>query len=97
MEGRILHHCVGGDHYLYKHDTGSSYILMLRKQKDKDNPYITVEIDAENDRIRQWYGAHDRKPDEKVIQNWLDEYVKKLRNHTLAAGQKPEQEIMIPA
>ena len=97
MEGRILHHCVGGDHYLQKHDTGSSYILMLRKQKDKDNPYITVEIDAENDRIRQWYGEHDRKPDEKVIQNWLDEYVKKLRNHTLAAGQKPEQEIMIPA
>ena len=97
MEGRILHHCVGGDHYLYKHDTGNTYILMLRKQEYKDVPYITVEIDAENDRIRQWYGEHDRKPNEKVIQNWLDEYVHKLQNNLLAADQPAVQGVMIPA
>lgn len=46
MEGRLLHHCVGGDTYLNKHNTGKTYILMLRFKAEPDIPYITVEIDA---------------------------------------------------
>lgn len=75
-EGRILHHCVGGDGYLEKHNTDESFILMLRFKKSADVPYITVEI--RNDKIIQWYGAHDKKPDEKNIQKWLDDYIKML-------------------
>lgn len=72
-EGRILHHCVGRDTYLEKHNRGYSTILLLRPREKRDVPYITVEI-AEN-RIVQWYGAYDKKPDEKNMQKWLDSYI----------------------
>lgn len=79
MEGRILHHCVGGAGYLKKHNTGKSYILMLRFKKESDIPYITVEIDAVEYRIIQWYGAYDKKPDEKNMKKWIDNYLEKMK------------------
>lgn len=83
MEGRLLHHCVGGASYLDKHNTGKTYILMLRFKKEPDIPYITVEIDAKNPKIIQWYGEKDRKPDEKNMQAWLDSWLRKLKTGTL--------------
>ena len=82
-EGRLLHHCVGGDNYLRKHNEGESYILFLRQQEAPEIPYITVEIDAKQHRIRQWYGAHDRKPDEQRMQKWLNDYIDRLKSGTL--------------
>lgn len=79
MEGRILHHCVGGDTYLARHDRGQSTILFLRRREEPDIPYITVEIGTDSLRIAQWYGAHDRKPDEERMQRWLDDYVTRLK------------------
>lgn len=78
-EGRILHHCVGGDTYLARHDSGRSTILFLRRREEPDIPYITVEIGTESMGIAQWYGAHDRKPDEDRMQRWLDAYVTRLK------------------
>lgn len=92
IEGRTLHHCVGGDNYLEKHNEGNTYILMLRQQEDKETPYITVEIGAKNQKILQWYGAHDKKPDEKNVQKWLDRYIKRLKCGDLAAGVGIEQQ-----
>lgn len=83
MEGRILHHCVGGDGYLSKHNEGKSYILMMRYQKEPETPYITIEINPEQKRIVQWYGEKDTKPDKERIQSWLDNYLEKLKNGTL--------------
>ena len=83
MEGRLLHHCVGGNTYLAKHNTGKTYILMLRFKEEPDVPYITVEIDAKNPRILQWYGDKDRKPDEKNMQSWLNTWLMKLKTGTL--------------
>lgn len=80
QEGRILHQCVGGDYYLSKHSKGESTILMLRFREEPDIPYITVEI-ADN-RIIQWYGAHDKKPDMENMQKWLDAYVTRLKCKT---------------
>ena len=85
-EGRILHHCVGGDTYLARHDSGRSTILFLRYREEPDIPYITVEIGTDSLRIAQWYGAHDRKPDEDRMQGWLDAYVARLRSAGQAAG-----------
>src|SRR5699024_2006844 len=68
MEGRTLHHCVGGAGYLNSHNTGKTYILMLRYKKEPEIPYITVEVDAKYPRIIQWYGEFDKKPDEKNMQ-----------------------------
>ena len=99
MEGRLLHHCVGGDNYLGKHDRGATYILMVRKQSDPENPYITVEIDTKIDRIIQWYGTHDKKPDEKNMQRWLDSYITRLKCGALAAGvvQETSQQVLMTA
>lgn len=83
MEGRLLHHCVGGNTYLAKHNTGKTYILMLRFKAEPDIPYITVEIDAKNPRILQWYGDKDKKPDEKNMQSWLNTWLMKLKTGTL--------------
>lgn len=83
MEGRLLHHCVGGNTYLVKHNTGKTYILMLRFKEEPDVPYITVEIDAKNPRILQWYGDKDKKPDEKNMQSWLNTWLMKLKTGTL--------------
>lgn len=76
-EGRILHHCVGGDNYLQSHNTGRSFILFLRNIEQKDIPLITVEIRGEH--ILQWYGAYDKKPDQTKIDAWLRTYTKELK------------------
>lgn len=83
MEGRLLHHCVGGNTYLDKHNTGKTYILMLRFKEEPDVPYITVEIDAKKPRILQWYGDKNKKPDEKNVRTWLDTWLMKLKTGTL--------------
>jgi len=90
-EGRLLHHCVGGDDYLAKHNTGRSVILFLREIDKKDVPYITIEIRGEY--IVQWYGAYDRKPDFEKITAWLDTYTEELkkRKKGLNDGNNNEQ------
>ena len=77
--GRILHHCVGGDNYLNKHNNGTSIILFLRAKKEPEMPYITVEINMDTLSIRQWYGAHDKKPDQENMDRWLDRYTTRLK------------------
>lgn len=81
QEGRILHHCVGGDTYLDRHNTGKSYILFLRPKGGQDTPYITIEI--KDDVIQQWYGAYDKKPDKDNIDALLDGYVKHLKGNDI--------------
>lgn len=83
MEGRLLHHCVGGAGYLNSHNTGKTYILMLRYKKEPEIPYITVEVDAKYPRIIQWYGEMDRKPDKENIKAWLNAWLMKLKTGTL--------------
>ena len=75
-EGRILHHCVGGDGYLRKHNNGDSYILFLRWKESQEEPYITIEI--KDGKIQQWYGEYDRKPDQNIIEPWLEKYLEHL-------------------
>lgn len=92
MEGRILHHCVGVNNYLRKHNTGESTILMLRFKDRESEPYITVEIKEE--KIVQWYGAHDKKPDEKNMNKWLNTYTTRLKCERLGIGNRTEEEVM---
>lgn len=79
MEGRILHHCVGRETYLEKHNNGTSIILFLRTTKNPEMPYITVEINMNTLDILQWYGAHDKKPDQKNMDRWLNTYITRLK------------------
>lgn len=88
MEGRILHHCVGGDNYLRKHDSGTSSILFLRKKDEPDIPYITIEI--QETKVIQWYGIHDTKPDRELMQQYIDEYTNRLEQK----GEKRHEEYL---
>lgn len=88
MEGRKLHHCVGGDNYLSKHNKGTTAILFLRKEKTPSTPYITIEIDGT--RIRQWYGAHDKKPKQEFFDRLLADYTKQLE----ARKKRPDKALI---
>ena len=79
MEGRILHHCVGGDRYLGKHNDDISTILFLRPTTEPDVPYITVEIGTADLMLMQWYGEYDTKPDQENINRWLKSYINRLK------------------
>jgi predicted RNA-binding Zn-ribbon protein involved in translation (DUF1610 family) len=78
LEGRMLHHCVGSDnqHYLKDFNAGKGWIMVIRDIKTPDTPYITVEL--KNDKIMQWYGEHDTKPDKEIIEEFLKEYKKHI-------------------
>lgn len=76
LEGRLLYHCVGSSVYLKRMDAGESVILFLRQQEKEEVPYVTVEIRGE--KILQWYGKHDKKPDEDRIDRWLQVYIEHL-------------------
>jgi DNA-directed RNA polymerase subunit RPC12/RpoP len=76
-EGRTLHHCVGGDNYLQKHARGESAIVFLRHITEPETPYYTIEI--KEDRILQYYGMNDRKPDKEVVDKFLEKWKKHIR------------------
>lgn len=76
MEGRNMHHCVGGDNYLRKHNEGKTTILFLRKVNSPDKCYCTIEI--KDKEILQWYEAHDKKPHKDIIDPLLEEYVAQI-------------------
>lgn len=95
MEGRSLHHCVGGDTYLSRHNTKESIILFLRMKETQDVPYVTVEIEYKTDLIRQWYGIRDTKPDKAQIEAWLNTYIRTLKefgNMAMAAAARETRE-----
>ncbi|MCI8374897.1 MAG: hypothetical protein HFI29_05600 [Lachnospiraceae bacterium] len=93
MEGRILHHCVGGDDYLGRHNEGRAIILLLRCKGEPEIPYITVEIDSESLNILQWYGANDKKTDQERMQKWLNNYTTRLKCGGMEAGQEGKMEV----
>lgn len=96
-EGRVLHHCVGGDNYLGKHDRGETYILFLGFKDTPNMQYVTVEIEATTPNILQWYGAHDKKPDQENIQKWLNRYIRMLVTGTLRTAGMPAMAIAYSA
>ncbi len=78
LEGRLQHHCVGGDTYLGRHNKGETFILFLRFAKDKKTPYYTIEMDWDYN-VKQFYAAHDKQPNREEIQTWLKEYADHMK------------------
>lgn len=54
-EGEALHHCVGS--YIDKVARGETNIFFVRKEKEPDKPYFTLEF--KNNRIVQCRGSHN--------------------------------------
>ena len=74
-EGRKLHHCVGGNDYLSSHAKKKSIICFVRSMKAPDVPFVTVEINPDCT-IEQSYGINDSKPKKKIVNKFLNEYIK---------------------
>ena len=64
---------------------------MLRTKEAPEIPYITVEINVKDRRIIQWYGAHDKKPDEDRMRKWLNAYVTRLKCSSNEAMEDAER------
>ena len=77
-EGRKLHHCVGGDTYLSRHNCGSSFIFFLRKASEPEKSYYTIELSAKDNRIMQYYGYNDKKPDKEAVNAILEKWKRQL-------------------
>ncbi|MBQ8167177.1 MAG: PcfJ domain-containing protein, partial [Lachnospiraceae bacterium] len=74
-EGRTLHHCVGSsDIYMGRHDRGEGAIIFMRNIDAPDVPYVTIEINIKDQKICQWYGAHDKKPQEEATLNAIHDF-----------------------
>lgn len=79
-EGRALHHCVGrNDYYMKKMAGGESWILFLRRKKEAEKPWYTIEVNMADDRILQWYSEFDRQPDQEEVREVLDKFKKAVR------------------
>lgn len=79
-EGRALHHCVGsGETYMRRMAKGISWICFLRRKRNPEKPYYTIEVDLKTDGILQWYSEFDRKPDQETIRKVLENYKRSIR------------------
>lgn len=81
-EGRRQHHCVGAsDRYISQMNDGESYILFLRKEESKEEAYYTLEVEYDG-KVRQSYGAYDRKPDWDKVEPVLTAFTKQIGKRT---------------
>ena len=73
-EGQTMHHCVAS--YTDRFADGTSLIFFMRKAKEPDNPYITMEFDKSG-RLVQARKAFNRPIDNReesdLIQSFRDE------------------------
>lgn len=81
-EGKALKHCVGRMGYNTKMARGETLILFVRKQEEIDKPFITMEYDPKQKKIKQLYGYKDSVPEESIkdiiYNKWLPK-VKRLK------------------
>lgn len=61
-EGKALQHCVGT--YAQGYADGTTILLVIRKKRDPDTPYFTMEI--RDNRVIQCRGLRNCAPDKKV-------------------------------
>lgn len=89
-EGEILHHCVGRMDYDAKMIKGYSFIAFLRSTEAPARPLVTLEYDLNKRLLRQAYGDHDSKPEEKA-QEFAEDWARYVTS-TLKAEAEAEKE-----
>lgn len=88
-EGKTLHHCVGGDNYLSKHNDGKTFILFMRKAEAPEERYYTIEIDPATLQIIQYFGAYDKKPDKEQV----DKFLKKWKEYLMRKHYREKEAV----
>ena len=61
-EGQSLSHCVGNGTYFREHMRGENIIVFIRKEKEPDTPFVTMQLNLKMLSIRQIYGYKDKTP-----------------------------------
>lgn len=81
-EGKLQHHCVGAtDRYMERMAKGETFILFLRQAETPETPYYTLEVEYDG-KIRQSYGAYDRKPDWPTVAPILKSFTRQIGKRT---------------
>ena len=81
-EGETLNHCVGRMGYAEKMAKFQTAIFFIRKEKEPDVPYVTLELDLKRWEKIQCYGKGDTWPGKQVdsfVRKWIKEMVKPAR------------------
>ena len=82
LEGKHLSHCVGRSHYAQSMAEGKTAILFIRKKREPDVPYVTLELGLQAWNKLQCYGAGDSWPGKSVdhfVSEWLKSVVHPAR------------------
>lgn len=82
-EGETLNHCVGRMGYAEKMAKFQTAIFFIRKEKEPDVPYVTLELDLKKLEKIQCYGKGDTWPGKLVdafVAKWIKEVVKPARS-----------------
>jgi DNA-directed RNA polymerase subunit RPC12/RpoP len=87
IEGSALHHCAGAtDRYFDRIMQQETYICFLRRAKEPDIPYYTIEVEP-GGTIRQHRGLYDEEPNIEEIRpflrKWQQEIKKRLKDSDL--------------
>lgn len=97
-EGRYLHHCAGAtDRYFDRIKQKETYICFLRKTKEPEIPFYTIEVEP-GGTIRQHRGMFDEEPDIESVKPFLKEWQQVIKkrmsreDHQLAAISKVKRE-----
>lgn len=72
-EGSELHHCVGSRHYLDQHAKGKTTIIFIRRKKEPQAPYFTLEY--KKGKVVQTQGKYNRE----AIPNHVEQAIKKWK------------------
>lgn len=74
LEGHALHHCVASsDRYFERIERRETYICFLRRRKEPETPFYTIEIEP-GGTIRQHRSYFDEEPGIKEIRGFLKEW-----------------------
>ncbi|MDY3690862.1 MAG: PcfJ domain-containing protein [Dysosmobacter sp.] len=82
QEGEKLNHCVGRMGYADKMARFQTAIFFIRKEKEPDVPYVTLELDLKKWDKLQCYGKGDTWAGKQVnsfVKKWLKDVVKPAR------------------
>ena len=73
QEGKALHHCVGGSHYIERHSKGQTTIVFVRKKNDTETPFYTLEY--QKGHIVQLRGKRNQRASHEVetaSEKWIE-------------------------
>lgn len=95
-EGRMLHHCVGnngsGERYYERIERRESFIMFLRKTKEPEDPYYTLEIEPDGT-VRQKRTLYDRQYDDieqatEFLRKWQKVISERLTGQDMKLAEK---------